>query len=145
MLVGMEAPAADEANEGMVKAIAALREAEAAGATEGELKPLVEELNSALQMIGEAERLSAAGDAVGSAAQAERSIEISSRIVSQAARLRDEASVRAYYGRVYTYVMVPVASILVTAGAHYGFRFWQRRDVERTMRMVIKAVKEQEE
>jgi len=137
--------AVDKASSEFAKAIAAVREAEAAGADENQLSALVERLNTVVWMIDRAESLLLQGDVQGAAAQAERGIEASREIVSQAAKLRDEASLRTYYGKVLTFGMVPVASLLVTVGAHHGWKWWRRREVGRMMRMEIKAVKEPQE
>ena len=137
--------AADRASSEFAKAIAAVREAEAAGADENQLSALVERLNTVVWMIDRAESLLLQGDVQGATAQAERSIEASREIVSQAAKLRDEASLRTYYGKVFTFGMVPVASLLVTVGAHYGWKWWRRREIGRMMRMEIRGVKEPQE
>ena len=137
--------AIDTANVEFAKAIAAVREAEAAGAGEDQLGALVERLNTVALMIDRAASLLFQGDIQGATAQAERSIEASREIVSQAAKLRDEASLRTYYGRVFTFGMVQVASLLVTAGAHFGWKWWRRREIDRTMRMEIRGVKEPRE
>jgi len=137
--------AIDRANVEFARALAAVREAEAAGADENQLRVLIEKLNAVVWMIDRAESLLFQGDVQGATAQAEKSIEASREIVSQAAKLRDEASLRTYYGKALTFGMVPVASLLVMAGAHYGWKRWLRREVDRTMRMEIKGVKEPEE
>jgi len=137
--------AIDRANVELAKAIAAVREAEAAGADGNQLGALVERLNTVVWMIDGAESILLQGDVQGATAQAERSVEASKEIASEAAKLRDEASLRTYYGKVFTFGMVPVASLLVTVGAHYGWKWWRRREIDRTMRMEIKGVKEPEE
>lgn len=137
--------AIDRANVGFARAIAAVREAEASGANEDQLRVLVEKLNSAVWMIDRAESLLLQGDVEAAATQADRSIEVSKGIALEAVRLRDEASLRAYYGKVFAFGMVPVASLLVTVGTHYGWKWWRRREVDKTMRMEIRGVKEPEE
>lgn len=140
-----DSQAIDRANVEFAKAIAAVREAEAAGAEGNQLGALVERLNTVVWMIDRAESLLLQGDVQEAAAQAERSVEVSKEIVSQAAKLRDEASQRAFYGKVFAFGMTPVASLLVTVGGHYGWKRWRRREIDRTMRMEIKGVKEPEE
>jgi len=142
---GGSSQAIDRADMEFKRAIMAVREAEAAGADEDRLRILVEKLNSALWMIDRAEILLLQGDVVGASAQAERSIEISREIVSDAVKLRDESVQSAYYGRVFTFGLVPVASLLVTAGAHFGWKWWRRREIDRTMRMEIRGLKERKE
>ena len=137
--------AVDRASSEFAKAIAAVREAEAAGADENQLSALVERLNTVVWMIDRAESLLLQGDVQGATAQAERGIEASREIVSQAAKLRDEASLRTYYGKIFTFGMVPVVSLLVTVGAHYGWKWWRRREINRMMKMEIRGVKEPQE
>jgi len=134
--------AIDTANVEFARALAAAREAEAAGADEDQLLVLIEKLNLAVWMIDRAESLLLQGDTVAAAAQADRSIEASKGIVLEAVRLRNEASLRTYYGKVFAFGMVPVASLLVTVGTHYGWKWWRRREIDRTMRMEIKGVRE---
>lgn len=137
--------AIDRANVEFARAIAAVREAEAAGANDDELGVLAEKLDLIVWMIDRAERLLLQGNIEGAAAQADRSIEFSRGVVLQAGQLRDKASLRTYYGKVLTFGMVPVASLLVTVGTHYGWKRWRRREIDRTMQMEIKGVKEPEE
>jgi len=137
--------AVDRASSEFAKAIAAVREAEAAGADENQLSALVERLNAVVWMIDRAESLLLQGDVQAATAQAERGIEASREIVSQAAKLRDEASLRTYYGKIFTFGMVPVVSLLVTVGAHYGWKWWRRREINRMMKMEIRGVKEPQE
>jgi len=137
--------AIDTANVEFARAIAAVRAAEAAGADENQLSAFVERLNTVVWMIDRAESLLLQGDVQGATAQAERGIEASKEIVSQAAELRDEASLRTYYGKVYTFGMVPVVSLFVTVGAHCGWEWWRRREIGRMMRMEIRGVKESED
>jgi hypothetical protein len=121
------------------RAIVAVREAEAAGADQGRVKNLVDQLNLALSMIDTGQQLLSAGDIAGAALQAQRSIELTTKLGSDAGRLRDESAQKTYYGRIFTFAMVPVASLLLTVVAHYGWIWWGRREVERLMRMEIKS------
>jgi len=133
------------ANAEFKGALKAVREAEAAGADKQRIATLVEQLNSVLRMIDEAESLLLQGNVTEADAMAERTIEISKRIGSDAVELRDEASLITFYDKIFTFGMAPVASLLVTVGTHYGWKWWRRREVERLMRMKIKKVKEPEE
>jgi len=135
----------DRANVEFRAAILAVREAETAGADEGQLRILTEQLNSVLWMIERAERLALQGDLEGAAVQADRSVEVSKGVVLEASRVRDGASLRTYYGKVLTFGMVPVASLLVTAITHFGWKWRRRHELDRLMRMEIKGVKEPEE
>lgn len=135
----------DGAETELRKAIVAVREAEAAGADRGRLKDLVDRLNLAVWMIERGEQLLAEGDVGAAVAQGQLSIDVSARLVLEAGRLRDESAQRTYYGKIFTFAMVPVASLLVTVVAHYGWVWWRRREVESVMRMEIKRVSEFEE
>lgn len=142
---GGSSEATDRANVEFARAIAAVREAEGAGAQEDQLRVLIEKLNSAVWMIDRAERLLLQGDIIEAAAQADRSVEISKGVAMEAVKLRDEASQRTYYGKTLTFGMVPVASLLVTVGSYFGWKWWRRREIDRMMRMEIKGLKESEE
>jgi len=135
----------DMANNEFKSALKAVREAEAAGADASRRAILVERLNSVLGMIDEAEHMLVEGKTEEADAMAERAIDTSKRIISEAIQLRDEASLRTFYDKMFTFSMAPVASLLVTVGAHYGWKFWHRHEVDRVMRMEIKKVKEPEE
>jgi len=137
--------AIDRANAEFKGALRAVREAEAAGADKQRIATLVEQLNSVLRMIDEAESLLLQGNVTEADAVAERTIEISKRIGTDAVELRDEASLKTFYDKIFTFSMAPVASLLVTVGTHYGWKWWRRREVERLMRMEIKRAKEPEE
>ncbi len=121
------------------RAIVAVREAEAAGADQGRVKDLVNQLNLALSMIDTGQQFLSAGDIAGADLQAQRIIELTTKLGSDAGRLRDESVQKTYYGRIFTFAMVPVASLLLTVVAHYGWIWWGRREVERLMRMEIKS------
>ena len=137
--------AIDRASAEFEGALKAVREAEAAGADEERVAVLVERLNLVLRKIDEAERLLHQGKTGEADAMAERAIDTSKRIVSEAVQLRDEASLRTFYDKIFTFAMAPVASLLVTIGVHYGWKWWRRYEVDRVMRMEIKKVKEPEE
>jgi len=137
--------AIDRASAEFEGALKAVREAEAAGADEERVAVLVERLNLVLRKIDEAERLLHQGNVTDADALADQTIEISRGIVSEAIELRDEASVRTFYDKILTFAMAPVASLLVTIGVHYGWKWWRRYEVDRMMRMEIKKVKEPEE
>ena len=137
--------AIDDASAEFKTALNAVREAEAAGADEERIAILVDRLNSVLGMMDEAERLLLQGNVTEADAIAERTIDISKRVASEAIELRDEASMRTWYDKIFTFSMAPVASLIVTVGAHYGWKWWRKREVDRTMRMEIKRIKEPEE
>jgi len=135
----------DDANAEFKRALKAVREAEAAGADEERIAILVDRLNSVLGMIDESKRLILQGNVTEADAIAERAIYISKGIASEAIELRDESSLRTYYHKIFTFGIVPVASFLVTVGAHYAWKWWRKHEVDRIMRMEIKRIKEPEE
>jgi len=137
--------AIDDANAEFKRALNAVREAEAAGADRERIAVLVERLNLVLGMMDEAKRLMLQGNNTEADAIARRTIYTSRGIISEAIELRDETSSRAYYENMFTFGMAPVASLLVTVGAHYGWKLWRRSEAERIMRMEIKKIKEAEE
>ena len=137
--------AIDNASTEFKRALKAVWQAEAAGADEERIAILVDRLNSVLGMMDEAERLLVQGNSTEADAIAERTIDISKRVASEAIGLRDEASMRTWYDKIFTFSMAPVASLIVTVGAHYGWKWWRKREVDRTMRMEIKRIKEPEE
>jgi len=137
--------AIDKADAEFKRAFLAVREADAAGADKEKMAILVERLNSVLGMIDEAERLRVEGEIEEASAVAGRTIDISKGIVSEAFELRDEASRGTYYGKAFAFGMAPVASLVVTVGSIYGWKWWRRYKIDRIMRMEIKRIKEPEE
>jgi len=145
LVLSESSQAIDRANSEFKAALMAVREAEAAGADSSKIAVLVERLNMVLGRIDEAESLLIKENVTEANRIAEGTIDISKRIVSEAIELRNEASLKTFYDKIFTFSMAPVASLLVTVGVHYGWQFWRRREVDRIMRMEIKKVKEPEE
>jgi len=137
--------AIDEAETEFKTALMSVRDAEAAGADKGRIAVLVERLNMVVGSIDEAERLHLQGNITEADAMARQTIDISKRVVLEAVELRDEASMRTYREKIFAFGMAPVASLLLTVGAHHGWKMWRRREVDRIMRMEIKKIKEPEE
>jgi hypothetical protein len=137
--------AIERANSEFKAALTAVKEAEAAGADSSKIAVLVERLNMVLGRIDEAESLLIKENVTEANGIAEGTIDVSKRIALEAIELRNEASLKTYYDKIFTLSMAPVASLLVTFGAHYGWKFWRRREIDRMMRMEIKKVKEPEE
>jgi len=134
----------DDASAEFKRGLKAVREAEAAGADRERTAILVERLNSVLGMIDEAESLLLKGNVTEADAIAYQTIDISKRIVLEAVELRDEASLRTYYEKIFTFGIVPVASLLLTLGAHFGWKWWRRHEIDRIMRMEKKKEPEEE-
>ena len=137
--------AIERADAEFKRALMAVREAEAAGADRERIAVLVSRLNFVLGGIDEAEHLLLQGNITDADSIAQQAIDDSKGIALEAIELYDEASLETYYEKIFTFGMAPVASLLVTVGAHYGWKFWRRYEVDRVMRMEIKKVKEPEE
>jgi len=103
---------------------AVVHEAEAAGPESSQIKDLVNRLNLALNLTDEAE----AGA-------------ILDQIKGEASQLRDAASLRSYYNKVFVFAMVPVAALIVTVCVHYALRRHQSK-VERMMNLKIREKRE---
>ena len=131
----------DVARKEFGKAVLAVREAEASGAEPIQLGLLVERLNLVVGMIGRAEQLVGRGEVEEAAVQLRRSVEVSREVVGKAAVLREEGARSTYYGRLLSFGMVPVASLLVTIISHFSWRWLRRREVERIMRSEIREGK----
>lgn len=135
----------DVAREEFKKAVWAVKEAEAAGAGQGPLGVLVERLNLVVWMIERSEQLVGQREVEQATAQLRRSVEISGEVVSKATQLREEGERSTYYGKLISFGVIPVASLLVTATSHFSLRWLRRREVERIMRMEISESKETQE
>jgi ABC-type glycerol-3-phosphate transport system permease component len=99
---------------------AMVREAEAAGAESAQIKDFVDRLNLALNLTDEAEATT-----------------IIDQIKAEASQLRDNASLRSFYNKIFVFAMVPVAALIVTICTHYVFERRQSK-VEQIMKMKIK-------
>lgn len=128
----------DVARKEFGKAVLAVREAEASGAEPTQLRLLVEKLNLIVGMIGRAEQLVGRGEAEEAAVQLRQSVEFSREVVGKAVVLREEGTRSTHYGRMLSFGMVPVASLLVTVMCYFSWRWLRRREVERIMRSEIR-------
>jgi len=99
---------------------AMVREAEAAGADSAQIKDFVDRLNLALNLTDETEATT-----------------ILDQIKAEASQLRDTASLRSFYNKIFVFAMVPVAALIVTVVVHYGLK-WRQSKVEQIMNMRIR-------
>jgi len=103
---------------------AVVLEAEAAGAESTQIKDFVDRLNLALNLTDEAETSA-----------------ILDQIKAEASQLRDIASLRSYYNKIFVLAMVPVAALIVTLCVHYALKRRQSK-VEQIMNMKIREKRE---
>lgn len=101
-------------------AFAIVREAEAAGAESAQIKDFVDRLNLALNLTDETEATA-----------------ILDQIKAEASQLRDTASLRSFYNKVFVFAMVPIAALIVTVCVHYALKRRQSK-VEQIMNMKIR-------
>jgi len=99
---------------------AMVREAEAAGADSAQIKDFVSRLNLALNLTDETEATT-----------------ILDEIKAEASQLRDNASLRSFYNKIFVFAMVPVAALIVTVIVHYGLK-WHQSKVEQIINMRIR-------
>ena len=112
---------------GFGQALAAVRGAEAAGATPAEVAPLVALLNDALQLNGQTANASA---------QAHVSSQLAA-VQSRAVQLQSLASQRTFTDNVISYVSAAVGAVIATVVLAYFLSFWRRYRVKRTFQMKI--------
>jgi hypothetical protein len=116
-------------------ALSALQRAEAAGATQGELAPLVDALNKALSLNDQLNQLSAQ-DSNRSKLQAQISEQLNG-VETQAAGLESLASQRVFMDRVVAYVAGGVGALVAALAYAYGTSLWSKYRVKRTFQMRI--------
>jgi len=103
---------------------AVVHETEAAGADSAQIKDLVNRLNLALNLTDETEASA-----------------ILDQITAEASQLRDAASLRSYYNKIFVFAMAPVAALIVTVCVHYVLKRHQSK-VERMMNLKIRERRE---
>jgi len=102
------------------EALAMVRETEAAGADYAQIKDFVDRLNLALNLTDETEATI-----------------ILDQIKAEASQLRDAASLRSFYNKIFVFAMVPVAALITTVFIHYIVK-WRQSKVEQIMNMRIR-------
>ena len=120
---------------GFNDALSALQGAEAAGATQGEVAPLVDALNKALSLNDQLNQLSAQ-DPKRSQLQAQISEQLNG-VETQATGLESLASQRALTDRVVAYVGGGVGALIAALAYAYGSSLWSKYRIKRTFQMRI--------
>jgi hypothetical protein len=126
----------DQLQPGFNSALSALQRAEAAGATQGELAPLVDMLNRALNLNDQLNQLAVQDSQARSRLQAQISDQLTS-VNAQATQLESLASQRAFMNRVISYVSGGVGALMVTLIYAFGVSLWSKFRVKRTFQMRI--------
>ena len=122
---------------GFGEAIAALQQAEAAGATPRELSQLVALLNTALELNRKALTLTSPDQAEERAGLLARVNLILAAVQNRAVDLRATASERTSSSRILTYVWGAVAAILGTICCAFALSIYQRYRIKRTFQMKV--------
>ncbi|MFH0848370.1 MAG: hypothetical protein V1857_02560 [archaeon] len=117
--------AIDRAKTEFRRAFVAVRENEAYGVDQARLGLLVERLNLIIWMIDRSERLSLRCDIQEAIAQADRAVEFSKAVISEAITLRHDTSQQISYEGVLRFAIVPLVSLLLAVGTYYGYRRWR--------------------
>jgi predicted PurR-regulated permease PerM len=117
--------------------IVAVRQAESAGATPSEIGRLVALLNKALELNGEAVKLTAPDQAPKRAeilAQVDQTL---TTVENEAAELTVVASQRSYMNRVFAYAGGIVAAVIATILFAFIVSFYEKYRIKRTFQMRI--------
>jgi len=122
---------------GFGQAIAALHRAESAGATSTETAELVALLNKALELNGEALKMSAPEQAQKRADLLAQVDQILTTVQNRAAQLTIVASHRSSANRILTYMFGAVAAVLGTIVLAFAVSFHQRYRIKRTFQMRV--------
>ena len=123
---------------GFGQALAAVNNAEAAGATSTETAPLVALLNEALELDQEASRLPA--NQTGQRDSLLSSVnKILMNVTNQANDLSTTAAQRAYTNKIIVYVTGLFLAIIGTVAYIFGMELYQRYRIRRTFQMRVTA------
>lgn len=118
-------------------ALAAVREAEAAGARSDELTEIVALLNKALEINQEAVKLTQPDQAGRRAELLRESDQLVGTVEVRAAELAAVASQRTYWNTVLAYVSGGVVAALATVAYAYGTSLWRKYRIKRTLQMRV--------
>jgi hypothetical protein len=114
-----------------------LHQSETAGATSSEVAELVALLNKALELDGEAAKLSTPDQTQKRADLRAQVDQILTTVENRAAELTVVASQRSYTNRVLTYVGGAIAAVLGTIAYAFIAVFYQKYRVKRTFQMRV--------
>lgn len=118
--------AIDKARMEFERAFVVVRETEVSGADQAQLGSLVERLNLVIWMIDRAERLSRHGDIQEAIAQADRSVEFSQAVISEAMRSTYGTSRQDNSETILRFLMPPLISLLLAVGTYNGCKRWRK-------------------
>jgi len=117
--------------------IAMLHQAESAGATPSEIGTLAALLNKALELNGEALKLTAPDQVQRRAELVAQVDQILMTVENRAADLTALASQRSYTNKVLTYVWGAIAAVLGTILYAFTMSFYRKYRIKRTFQMRI--------
>lgn len=117
--------------------IVLVHQSESAGATSNDVVELVTLLNGALELNGEALKLTAPSDAQKRAQLLAQVDEIFASVEDKAAQIQAVASQRTFTKTVVTYISGATAAFLGTIGCAYGISFLRGYRIKRTFQMKI--------
>lgn len=117
--------------------LALVHQAESAGATSGEIGELVALLNKALELNGEAVKLTAPEEAQKRAELLAQVDQILTTVENRAAELTSVASQRSYTNRVLSYVWGAIAAVLGTIVYAFTLSFYREYRIKRTFQMRV--------
>lgn len=128
---------ADSQQVRFAETIAMVHQAEFAGATPSEIGALVALLNKALELNGEALKLTAPDEAQRRAELVAQVDQILMTVENRAADLTALASQRSYANRVLTYVCGVIAAVLGTILYAFTMSFYRKYRIKRTFQMRV--------
>jgi len=117
--------------------LALVHQAESAGATSGEIGELVALLNKALELNGEAVKLTAPEEAQKRGELLAQVDQILTTVENRAAELTGVASQRSYTNRVLSYVWGAIAAVLGAIVYAFTVSFYREYRIKRTFQMRV--------
>jgi hypothetical protein len=117
--------------------LALVHQAESAGATSSEIGELVALLNKALELNGEAVKLTTPEEAQKRAELLAQVDHILTTVENRAAELTSVASQRSYTNRVLSYVWGAIAAVLGTIVYAFAVSFYREYRIKRTFQMRV--------
>lgn len=126
-----------EAQASTYEAFMAIYQADIAGGSQTKVRELSSRLNKAVNMTREAYELEKQGRSAEASNLNEKVVGDCSELATQARLLREEALLGAFRQRLLSFTLAPILAFVTTVVAHFGYRWWKRWDVERTLRMEI--------
>jgi len=117
--------------------LALVHQAESAGATSTEIGALVVLLNNALELYGDALKLTAPDEGQRRAELVAQVDQILMTVENRAADLTALASQRSYTNRVLTYMWGAIAAVLGTILYAFTMSFYRKYRVKRTFQMRV--------